>query len=202
MRHVALLVATLVLPTACSTEQSAPSAQAAEAGPTTPPTASPASASGDSKALPDVATGLEGGACNNGPGNVGADSWFTGTFTLNGSQVSGIERWILYANDKWKAKGGHDCEVRWVVHGRTGTPRRCSDCDLALVVEAKADFAASTCPDDLVKRERLLQEAYDVRRNPDGTATFYFSKSGKMLGQGYHNATQINYLSDHQCKWF
>ncbi|NOY24456.1 MAG: hypothetical protein GXP62_01150, partial [Oligoflexia bacterium] len=156
--------------------------------------------------LPDLSAGIETGSCGNGPGQEGADSHFLGNFTVNGSQVRGTERWLLHANAKLQASKlwnvGSDCEVRWMMVGTTTSPLHCGDCDLGLQLTATADMTGSTCPEDMVKREKSFEVRYDVRRTSDGVAYVYFANSGKLLGQGYHQGGQLSYLSQHQCKWF
>ena len=41
--------------------------------------------------LPDVTAKLTRGQCGDGPGAEGADSYFSGSFTLDGTTVSGTE---------------------------------------------------------------------------------------------------------------
>ncbi|MCB9778394.1 MAG: hypothetical protein H6742_07520 [Alphaproteobacteria bacterium] len=205
--------------TACSgaspADAPAPAAPPVEAGATPAP---PASAATDAPAagapaaptapatLPDLSQGLEQGSCGNGPGNEGADSHFLGTFTIDGNQVRGVERWLLSANSKLQASprwgAGEACEVRWLVVGTTTAPLHCGDCDLGLQLQANVDMTGSTCPEDMVKREKTMTMAYDIRRDADGVAWFYFSSSGKPLGQGYHQGNQLTYVTQHQCKWF
>jgi hypothetical protein len=156
-----------------------------------------------SNKLPDIRGGLERGGCDDGPGNEGADSHFVGDIHINGSTVSGSESWVLFANPKWKAKGGGDCEVTWRLTGRTGATGACSDCDLGIVIKAQPDVEGSGCPKDLVKREaRAFDTEYAIKRTKDGVAWVYWAKSGKLLGQGYHSRDHLNYASQHQCKWF
>lgn len=181
----------------------APEAATATSAAPPPPQAPDAPAAGS---LPDLSQGLETGSCGKGPGNEGADSHFVGTFQVSGSQVSGTERWLLHANDKLQASklwnAGSDCEVRWMLSGTTVPPQHCGDCDLGLSLTATVDLTGSTCPEDMVKREKSFQVRYDVRRGSDGVAHVYFAGSGKLLGQGYHQGGQLTYVSQHQCKWF
>jgi len=156
--------------------------------------------------LPDLSQGLATGSCGNGPGNEGADSYFIGDYSVSGNLVQGTERWLLHANSKLQAAklwtGGSDCEVRWMMRGTTTSPLHCGDCDLGLQLTATVDLTGSTCPEDMVKREKSFEVRYDVRRSPDGVAWFYFANSGKRLGQGYHQGDRMSYLTQHQCKWF
>lgn len=207
-----VLLAALLLP-ACSTEPAAPTPaeaaspaptpQAAETSTAEQPAAIPATTSGG---LPDLSQNLESGSCGNGPGNEGADSHFLGEFTITGSTVSGTERWLLAANSKLQASplwgAGESCEVRWMLAGTVVPPLHCGDCDLGLQLTANVDLTGSTCPEDMVKREKTFQVRYDVRRAADGVAWVYFANSGKLLGQGYHQGERFNYLTQHQCKWF
>jgi hypothetical protein len=174
--------------------------------PTAPPPAPQQAPAAGAGSLPDLSQGLETGSCGRGPGNEGADSHFLGSFRVQGSQVTGTERWLLHANDKLLASklwtAGTDCEVRWMMTGTTVPPQHCGDCDLGLQLQASVDLTGSTCPEDMVKREKSFQVRYDVRRGADGVAHVYFASSGKLLGQGYHQGDQLTYVTQHQCKWF
>lgn len=185
----------------------APPAEAPPAPQPATTSTTPAAASGTSTgSLPDLSQGLPSGMCGNGPGKEGADSHFVGTFTINGQAVSGKERWLLAANQHLQASklwnAGASCEVVWGVRGEVVPVGACSSCDLGLRLTATVDMGASTCPEDMVKREKSFEVLYDVRRDPDGVAWFHFGKSGKALGQGYHQGNSLTFLTQHQCKWF
>ena len=196
----------------------APAAEPAATPPAAPASTAPpapaASGGGGSSALPDVASGLGKGQCSNRPGAEGADSYFTGTFTVNGNTVTGTERWILYANPKWQAKGGNDCYVEWRITGTVGSTGACGSCDQGVQFQATADKHGGGCPEEL-RLGRLLpdgrraggeavdfSQSYAVKRGADGSVKVYFAKSGKLLGEGYHSGDSFNYVSAHQCKWF
>jgi len=202
-----------------------PAAPVPTAAPTTAPTAAPVSteaptpapsagSGGGSSSLPDVAANLSKGQCSNGPGAEGADSYFTGSFTINGNTVTGTETWILYANPKWQAKGGNDCTITWRLSGTIADSGACGSCDLGVSFQATADKHGGGCPEEL-RLGRLLPDGrraggeavnfsqqYAVKRNADGSTVVYFAKSGKQLGEGYHSGEAFNYVSAHQCKWF
>ena len=220
-----MLVAAILTLLACdSTPAQEPPAAPAPSTPTTHADADPAPAphgggSGGSTdgggALPDVSGDMRGGQCGNGPGAEGADSYFLGQFAVSGGQVTGEERWQLYANEKWKARGGRDCTITWRITGQqVSDTGACGRCDLAVRFHASADISGSNCPEELVKGRLLpngqraggeaqdFDNTYAVERKPDGSARIYFAKSGKLLGEGYHNASGFNYVSDHACKWF
>ncbi|RME29442.1 MAG: hypothetical protein D6798_00035 [Deltaproteobacteria bacterium] len=185
-------------------------ASTAPAPPSSPPTGVAPAPPDDAAGLPDLSADLEVDACADGPGNEGADSHFIGEFQIQGSTVTGTERWLLHANPKLLASkhwdAGPDCEVRWLMTGVTTAPRHCGTCDLGLDLTASADLTGSTCPEDLVKRESSFKVSYDVQRGSDGVAYVYFAGSGKLLGQGYHQTdgqtSRFNYVTRHQCKWF
>ena len=173
-----------------------------------------AEAASTGSALPDVAADLSRGLCANGPGAEGADSYFSGTFTIDGTTVSGTERWILYANPKWAAKGGVDCQIEWTITGSTSDTGSCADCDLGLQLKATADTQSGGCPEEM-RLGRLLpdgrraggeakdfEQKYAIKKGADGAVQVYFAKSGKLLGEGYHSGSAFNYVSAHQRKWF
>ena len=53
--------------------------------------------------------GLSREGCDNGPGVMGAASYFVGELKISDTSVSGEEEWILFANKKWAATNGGDC---------------------------------------------------------------------------------------------
>jgi hypothetical protein len=182
---------------------SGPGAPASAAGPASPSAAAatPAAAAG----LPDLRQGTEKGQCETIKGNTipGADSYFFGELQLDGAAVSGTETWSLAANAAWIARGGKDCSIRWRLTGKQVPVTACGDCDFGLEISAAPDLTGADCPEDLVKREARPQELrYDIKKRADGTALVYFSKSGRLLGEGYHADGALNYRSQHQCKWF
>lgn len=166
------------------------------------------------EALPDLGSGLSKGQCANGPGNEGADSYFVGNFAMTDGKISGTERWILFANPKWQAKGGLDCELRWNVTGtKTSDVGACSNCTEGISFHAEP-VLSSNCPEELVIGRKLddgrraggegvpFDQKYALKKDPSGRVTVYFAKSGKQLGQGYYDGTGFNYVTDHACKWF
>jgi hypothetical protein len=192
------------------TAPAAAPAAAASAGSGPPPAPAPTPKGGD---LPDLRGSLAKGLCADGPGAEGADSYFLGEFTIDGSAVTGTESWVLFANPKWAAKGGKDCTLVWRVSGTTGAPKRCGNCDLSVTFHAEPQLDGD-CPEELILGRKLpdgrrvggegvaFDQTYDIQRKPDGSATVFFAKSGKPLGEGYHAGGKLNYLSQHQCKWF
>ena len=108
-------------PTAAPTSTAAPA-----------PAPSAVASGGGGSSLPNVAANLSKGQCSNGPGAEGADSYFTGSFTVDGSTVTGTETWILYANPKWQAKGGNDCTITWRLSGTVTSTGACGATRVAL----------------------------------------------------------------------
>jgi hypothetical protein len=121
----------------------------------------------------------------------------------------------LYANPKWTAKGGRDCSVTWNITGsQSPGGGACGTCDTTLSFQAVADVHGSQCPEELVLGRLLpngqraggeaqnFSQTYGIERRPDGTARVYFGRSGKLLGEGYHDSTGVTYASSHSCKWF
>lgn len=175
------------------------------------PAAQPAAGAED---LPDVTEGLVKGQCNNGPGNEGADSHFAGTLRFSGSTVTGDERWILFTNPKWAARGGKDCEIVWSVQGsKTPAPPTCGACSYGVQFRATPDLSRSTCPEEMMLGRKAptgetvggeavpFEQSYGVQVTGD-KAKVVFAKSGKHLGEGYANDAALVWVSDHQCKWF
>ena len=227
--RITLSLSLLLALAACGQAEptASPDAPPAEAAPDAPAAAAaeeaPAPEAGVANAatpggLPDVTANLSRGQCENGPGNEGADSYFAGDFNITGSTVTGTEKWILFANAKWRAienpkRKGTDCTVVWTLQGSTTTPVSCGKCDLSVKFHAEPQLDGD-CPEELIQGRKLdngtrvggegvpFDQQYDIERKPDGTAVIYFAKSGKKLGDGYHKDGKLNYVSMHQCKWF
>jgi len=165
-------------------------------------------------ALPDVSSNLQSGRCENGPGAEGADSYFSGEFTVAGNTVTGTETWTLFANEKWKEKGGLDCSITWSISGSVSGTGACSTCSQGVQFHATADVDGSNCPDELVQGRLLpdgrraggegvdFDNSYAIENGADGAIKIYFAQSGRLLGEGYMQGERFNYVSDHQCKWF
>lgn len=211
-----------VAQTSAPEASSPPAAQTApEAAPAAPATAEPEAGVANAATgggLPDLSTNLAHGQCANGPGNEGADSYFVGKFSISGNTVTGTERWYLFANPKLQASKhwgvGADCVLEWNVSGSTSDSGVCSSCNAGIKFHATVNMN-SNCPTELVQGhmdptgKKLVggegtdfDQQYGIQKNADGSATFYFAKSGKRLAQGYANDTGMTYVTDHACKWF
>ena len=174
---------------------------------TEPPTAAPtptadSSVKKSSEGLPDLKRGLSKEGCDNGPGVMGAASYFVGELNITDDIVRGEEEWILFANKKWAATNGGDCTVRWSLSGSKTGVSACGRCDFGVSLTNQLDVTGSNCPEDLTKGETGQQIGYDIDLKDDGTADVYFSRSGKRVGEGYHNNDTIRYVTDMSCRWF
>jgi hypothetical protein len=159
--------------------------------------------------------GLERGKCDNGPGAAGADSYFVGKLAISDTEVKGTETWVLFANQKWKALEGADCELEWAIEGKKGTDvGMCVDCDFSLSLSATPQAASSSCPEELVlgrkakhSDERVGGEAkpwtetYAVKVEGD-KAYVYFAESARKISTGTFTDGTLSYVTNHQCKWF
>lgn len=202
----------------------APAAPAAEQPQAAPAAEQPQAESGVANAappagLPDLAANLAHGQCANGPGAEGADSYFVGEFTINGTTVTGTERWFVFANPKLQASKhwgvGESCVLEWKVTGSTSDAGNCSGCSMGIKFHAEPNLS-SNCPKELVQGRDdphgsgkkvggegvAFDQQYGIQKNADGTAVFYFAKSGKRLAQGYAKGNGLAYVTDHACKWF
>lgn len=212
-------------PSQSATPAAPESSAAAPAEATPEPTPEPESGvanAATSGGLPDLGLNLAHGQCESVVGNsnvTGADTYYVGDFKINGTTVTGRERWFVFANSKLQASShwgvGPDCVLEFKVTGTTVGKGACSACDLGIQIHAEP-VAGSNCPDELVNGRddphggskkvgghgAPYDVGYDIQRKPDGTAAFFFSKSGKPLAQGYHKDGAINYVTDHKCSWF
>ena len=171
----------------------------------TEPAPSNNNAKASAEGLPDLTKEFEPGQCEEirGASVPGADSYFHGRFLIDGEAASGHETWWLNANQTWTEKGGTSCTIRWQVRGTKVAPVACRDCDYGLKLTASPEVGNSKCPEELVKREARSQDLhYDVKLSSNGEAFIYFSKSGNLLGQGFHKDNEVVYRTQHQCKWF
>ena len=152
--------------------------------------------------LPDLTAGLARTGCDNGPGGAGAASYFVGELKISGSSVSGEERWLMYANSKWKETGGEDCVVKWSMSGAVTGVSKCSFCTTGLSMINHQDNSGSTCPKSMAKTNTGESIRYDLHLRDDGTATVYFAGSGKRVGDGVHKDGVVRFVTDMSCRWF
>lgn len=153
--------------------------------------------------LPDLKKGLSREGCDNGPGVMGAASYFVGEITItDDGDARGEEEWVLFANKKWAGHNGADCSVRWTLSGSKTTTRSCGRCDLGVSLTNQLDVTGSNCPEDLTKGETGQSIGYDINLKDDGTVEVFFAKSGKRVGEGYHKDGTIRYVTDMSCRWF
>ena len=105
--------------------------------------------------LPDLTKEFESGQCEEIKGSAvpGADSYFHGTFEMDGEMVRGHESWWLAANKAWEGAGGTSCSIRWSVTGTKVATGACTDCDFGLKLSGTPEPGASKCPEQLLKRE-------------------------------------------------
>ncbi|MFT4974202.1 MAG: hypothetical protein ACI8S6_000084 [Myxococcota bacterium] len=154
--------------------------------------------------LSDPSTGLAADpACEDFQGTAipGATSYFVGTFDFDGSTVTGEERWLLFANDAWRAHGEDDCVVTWSVTGEQVAPSSgCGSCSYGLSVSAGVDASLTDCPEALYEGVEQFTTQYDVKA-ADGSATVYFP-SGSVLGTGAESTSGVTYRSEGSCLYF
>jgi hypothetical protein len=155
-----------------------------------------------SSELPDLTTGLSKTGCDNGPGGAGAASYFVGELKITDGNVTGEEQWLLYANKQWKAGEGKDCVVRWTLNGNTNPIQACGSCSVGVSLTNAMDKVGSTCPEKIAENETGQAINYDISLLEDGRAIVYFSRSGKKVGEGYHQNGTIKYVTDLSCRWF
>jgi hypothetical protein len=159
----------------------------------------------DADALPDLTQDLDQEACEDGPGDEGATTYWVGTYLwTDANNAAGNERWIWYATSEWEAVGGADCEVVWDVTATKGGVGEGPDCEFSLSVRAEIDEDATTCPEEAwsVYADPTWTTVYDVDQQGSGIATWYFSGSGGLMGSGYWNETGQNFASNSSCVWF
>jgi hypothetical protein len=145
---------------------------------------------------------------------TGADSYFSGMLSVTNGEVVGVERWHLFPNKSWAARGAGPCTLAWTVTGKVGAVGKCADCDLSVTFRAVPGEASDTCPAELLQGRLtrtgqrvgsefgVFEGHYDIRRGADGAAAVFFAKSGKALGTGKVEGETIHWQSNHQCKWF
>ena len=186
---------------ACSSNAESPTEPPSESTPKAVATPT-ATVSTSNTALPDLKAGLSREGCDNGPGVMGAASYFVGEISIVESNASGSEEWVLFANQKWAASNGKDCTVRWSLHGSKTSTQACGRCDFGVSLTNTMDVTGSDCPEDMVKGETGQQIRYDIDLKEDGTVDVFFAKSGKRVGEGYHKNGVIRYATDMSCRWF
>ena len=155
--------------------------------------------------MPDLLKGLATDGCDNGPGIFGAADYFYNEFSINGKDVIGSETWILYPNKKMAPKWAEEgvqgsCKVTWNLKGKTQPVGRKGDLGIRVVNE----LITTTCPKEIVNKYEDTGKTitYDVLRSSDGTAKFFFSKSGKYVGSGHHKGDNLQFITEKSCRWF
>ena len=155
--------------------------------------------------MPNLLKGLAKDGCDNGPGIFGAADYFYNEFSINGTDVIGSETWILYPNKKmapkWATEGVQEsCKVTWNLKGKTQPVGRKGDLGIRVVNE----LITTTCPKEIVNKYEDTGKTitYDVLRSSDGTAKFFFSKSGKYVGSGHHKGDNLQFITEKSCRWF
>ena len=155
--------------------------------------------------MPNLLKGLATDGCDNGPGIFGAADYFYNEFSINGSDVIGSETWILYPNKKMAPKWANEgvqgsCKVTWNLKGKTQPVGRKGDLGIRVVNE----LITTTCPKEIVNKYEDTGKTitYDVLRSSDGTAKFFFSRSGKYVGSGHHKGDNLQFITEKSCRWF
>ncbi len=152
--------------------------------------------------LPNLKSGRNRSGCDNGPGVMGAASYFVGEIVLQEGSARGTEEWVLFANKKWAETNGKDCSVKWTLTGSKTSTQACGRCDFGVSLTNTMDITGSDCPKDMAKGETNQQIGYDIDLKDDGTVDVFFSRSGKRVGEGYHKDGTIRYVTDMSCRWF
>jgi len=133
----------------------------------------------------------------------GGTSYFVGSYTISGSDVSGEERWVILSNDTWEAMDdGGDCEVVWSMIGSTQDPTNCSACDFGVSVAANIDLSRTTCPEGLYTDDRQFQVSYSILRSESGDSTWFFNTSGEQFGVGSWSDTSMDFVTEGDCVFF
>ncbi|MEN9787870.1 MAG: hypothetical protein RLZZ299_3134 [Pseudomonadota bacterium] len=115
----------------------------------------------------------------------------------------GTERWILYANDAWKATGNDDCVITWALEGTEAARGACSTCAYGIDVVATLDSARSTCPLELVEGDERMTFTYAVDARADHSASVYFAGSGNAVSErAVWNDAGLGLATARSCKWF
>ena len=154
--------------------------------------------------LPDLLSDLETDGCDDvdGISVEGASSYFYGELLRSDTSWTGAESWLLFSNPSWQEQGQGDCQIEWRLVADEVGVQSCDTCDLGLSLSASVDPVDSDCPESLYSGLENFTVGYEVERNADGTAIWYFSSSGEMLGVGHHVDDALNYITSHQCVWF
>lgn len=147
----------------------------------------------------------EDSACDGYDGTPipGGTSYFVGAYSINGSDVSGEERWIILSNDTWEnTEDGGDCEIVWTMVGSTQDPQGCAACDFGIAASGSVDRGRTTCPDEIYAGDENMQVSYSILRSESGESSWYFSASGNPLGTGSWSDSAIDFVSDGECVFF
>jgi hypothetical protein len=64
------------------------------------------------------------------------------------------------------------------------------------------DASATDCPEGITYGEENFETIYDVDLAADGGSSWYYASSGGDLGNGYHDDSSMNFVTDASCLWF
>ncbi len=136
----------------------------------------------------------------------GAQRFWVGEFAINGTEVTGYEAEVLFANDSWVAEepDAGDCQIVWTMTGTKGDPAGCGSCEYSLTLHAEFDAPTSNCLAALQNDTVTGNEEFDVVYNVDvnGSETTYYMESNEVLGHGTDEGGVSTYVSESACMWF
>jgi hypothetical protein len=133
----------------------------------------------------------------------GGTSFFVGAYEINGTDVTGEERWVILSNDAWEeTEDGGDCEVVWTMIGATQDPQNCGACDFGIAASGTVNRDRSTCPSDLYAGEENIQVSYSILRSESEDSTWYFSGSGNQFGSGSWTDSTADFVTSGECVFF
>lgn len=159
--------------------------------------------------LPDLRSDLDLAGCQeveSSDGEMlpvpGAVSYFYGEYyqTTDGDGWAGEERWLLFANERWKELGGADCEVVWSM---TATLVGEVEAGGQVEMNVTADIRGSetTCPEGLYEGDETWSANYSVEISDDMRSSWFFS-GAEPFATGGSTAVAMNFLSEKACAWF
>lgn len=129
--------------------------------------------------------------------------WYTGDFDVDDcGAVTGREVWHVFPNPLLVDAGMTTCDIVYTVTGSQSDGQLTGDYRLTLVAEV--DPAQTTCVavagTPLYQGYETMDLVYDVDISEDSGGSAVYFESGNLLGQGWGNASHVNYLSDWTCQ--
>ena len=127
-----------------------------------------------------------------------ATVYASGQFSIEGSDISGIEKLHLLPTEAWSYAASSQpdwepCEIIWTIRGT-------EDPIGVISITASYQGGLTTCPEYISGfYDETFNNTYNITRNADGSAVWMYS-NGTEFGEGSYTDSSLDFLSDPKCE--